>query len=613
MRPMHGALAIALAAAITTSGRADVIYEWTDTFHFHWTVTQLPDVDQRRFGLPNNGSWYCGPTAAFNLFAYFANHGLESLPPGPGNYQSDDFHDDVTDVLADIGTAMSITTPGGVTGEGLEAGIEAWLPDGLFSIVHQYGSHTYTPGFGTINTAVANGAYVIVGVGYYEDFGDHLDRKGGHVVTAARGIVNGGAYGIGFRDPWTMDSLFDQSPFLTNLYITVPETQVPFDGALPRPMWRVYGMEASSGAWHGYIDGVLAIYPTFALTTFGGATVGLVRSNVVEGGEPSLLESFAPVGDGELIDMTMHADLTCAVTILIPLGADGQEVWTMKPQGNGVWEHLDVDVFNPGDPVVNRHRELYLIDGLGTINLVNMDEDPPSVEMIGSSPVPGQALAYDEANDRLLVYSAQEGKLMELDRSLVGPATTHTLPGIPFADDGFVRWNPITGDRWFCVEGQLFRMTEDGAHFEPVIVDVVNPQAIDFGEDGRLFVSDQGVIMEFVEDDGVWDYPPDPVFPPGQPAGQFLHVSRSSTNFDPALHADFVNVVPDPPSGVPVADCVADVNGDGDVGLQDLLIILSVWESDDALADVNADLTVDLQDLLAVLSAWGPCPEAVLP
>jgi hypothetical protein len=53
--------------------------------------------------------------------------------------------------------------------------------------------------------------------------------------------------------------------------------------------------------------------------------------------------------------------------------------------------------------------------------------------------------------------------------------------------------------------------------------------------------------------------------------------------------------------------CPADVNGDGEVDVADLLIILALWGSAEPLGDVNGDGIVDVQDLLEVLSAWGPC------
>ncbi len=54
--------------------------------------------------------------------------------------------------------------------------------------------------------------------------------------------------------------------------------------------------------------------------------------------------------------------------------------------------------------------------------------------------------------------------------------------------------------------------------------------------------------------------------------------------------------------------CPADVDGDGAVGIQDLLALLGSWGNTGGPADVNGDGLVDVQDLLELLASWGPCP-----
>ncbi len=56
---------------------------------------------------------------------------------------------------------------------------------------------------------------------------------------------------------------------------------------------------------------------------------------------------------------------------------------------------------------------------------------------------------------------------------------------------------------------------------------------------------------------------------------------------------------PSPPSGP-----AEDLNGDGVVGLYDVLIVLSNWGSGDE-GDVNGDGAVEFNDLVAILAAWG--------
>jgi hypothetical protein len=52
-------------------------------------------------------------------------------------------------------------------------------------------------------------------------------------------------------------------------------------------------------------------------------------------------------------------------------------------------------------------------------------------------------------------------------------------------------------------------------------------------------------------------------------------------------------------------DCPSDLNGDGDVNVDDLLAVIAGWSTD--AADINGDGTTDVDDLLVVLSEFGLC------
>jgi hypothetical protein len=52
-----------------------------------------------------------------------------------------------------------------------------------------------------------------------------------------------------------------------------------------------------------------------------------------------------------------------------------------------------------------------------------------------------------------------------------------------------------------------------------------------------------------------------------------------------------------------------DINGDGYVDVNDLLILIADWGTctDNCAGDLNEDGTVDIEDLLVLIAAWGPC------
>ncbi|MHC4990271.1 MAG: hypothetical protein ACYTGC_04755, partial [Planctomycetota bacterium] len=54
--------------------------------------------------------------------------------------------------------------------------------------------------------------------------------------------------------------------------------------------------------------------------------------------------------------------------------------------------------------------------------------------------------------------------------------------------------------------------------------------------------------------------------------------------------------------------CLADLNGDGVVNVDDLVILILAWGTDDCDADISLDGTVGVDDLILLLISWGPCP-----
>ena len=70
----------------------------------------------------------------------------------------------------------------------------------------------------------------------------------------------------------------------------------------------------------------------------------------------------------------------------------------------------------------------------------------------------------------------------------------------------------------------------------------------------------------------------------------------------------FINfdVIPAPPCA-PL--CLADLDGNGDVGASDLLALLASWgPCEECTADLDGNGDVGASDLLALLAGWGPCP-----
>ena len=60
--------------------------------------------------------------------------------------------------------------------------------------------------------------------------------------------------------------------------------------------------------------------------------------------------------------------------------------------------------------------------------------------------------------------------------------------------------------------------------------------------------------------------------------------------------------------------CPADLDGDGEVGVTDLIVLLAAWGTDPGgPPDFDGDGNVGITDLIELLRRWGPCPGSDLP
>ncbi len=148
-----------------------------------------------------------------------------------------------------------------------------------------------------------------------------------------------------------------------------------------------------------------------------------------------------------------------------------------------------------------------------------------------------------------------------------------------------------------------------------------NGDDLDIDDDGTLDLTPWEVMIDLialVEDDQPVD--PDDEHHYGPPAigptkdGQVPgHVYRCEPEgqwtigaLDPAEGTD----TPAAPNlDCEGGDCPWDLDGDGDVGVPDLLDLILLWGSDPGgPPDFNDDGDVGVPDLLALLANWGPCP-----
>jgi hypothetical protein len=54
-------------------------------------------------------------------------------------------------------------------------------------------------------------------------------------------------------------------------------------------------------------------------------------------------------------------------------------------------------------------------------------------------------------------------------------------------------------------------------------------------------------------------------------------------------------------------DCPEDLDGDGQVAVSDILLLIGGWGGNDSTQDLDGNGVVGVGDLLLIIAAWGPC------
>lgn len=612
------AAATALIATPAPSAFADVSAAYSSSTQYIFNIWHVPDLDQRRAGLENNGSNHCVPTSGMNWMIYFANHGVPSLPPGAGNYQNPSLYTHGTNAVRDLGILMGTTGTGGTGGTGGENGLKAWLPPFAFVVSHQWMNGTWAPRFQDMSNAVFNGAYVMSVVGWYQEFKFEPDvvlRAGGHSLSMNHGSRAGAAMQIGWRDPArdegnVFERILVQSPFASEQYAIDPRARKPIMNGIERP-YRT--MDKVVGFGSAYLDEYYAIYPQFALASQPDPIqfdISKIWGNIIGGSSQSQFGSFDLIGP--ITDMTLHPDLLHTVY----LGGTPPQLHVVNPI-SGDDTVVDGGFTNPSAVVVGRHRQVYVIDG-DAIYCVNIDMDPPEVEAAVTPPHPPVSMMYDDATDQLMVLSPAARRLMAFERDLKPGPITPVPDTVPMEDDAKVAWDPLTGGCWVVssASDSLFHLQMDpatGAMNVDTLSDplLINPVCVQVGDGGRVCAIAGNAVHEFEPVEGLgWQRAATPLFE-GAEVGNHFQLARSRNNYDPALHSDeeWYDLLPEEDLGDPIPDCLADLNLDGTVNVIDLLQLLTDWGpcAGPCYADLNADGSVDVLDLLQMLTDWGDC------
>ncbi|MHC4992004.1 MAG: hypothetical protein ACYTGC_13610, partial [Planctomycetota bacterium] len=515
---MRGISAVAMAAGVLGLPPATVRADqttWYDSPLMHgFNVTHVPDLDQRRAALANNGACYCVPTASIDWMAYLANHGWTEIGPGPQVWTDPTTYGVATFAIDLLGSVMATDPMHGTGGDGTIYGLKFWLRDLPFIVEGIWPTTTWSPTFETAMARGLDGAVVMIAVGWYDEQPDGtLERDGGHMVSVAFAERAGTNRFIGLRDPWTNDSLHAQAPFSTDLYTVTNSTETPAYGSA-RTMSRIVGYDTAR------IDWVVSIEPIFLLAYLPGPQV--------------LIAHYADPPDGWLLPRIREYPLPVETSVKSMVRrADGQllylteandgpgHVFRLNMRTQGV-DELDLPLAWPTAMVQGRLGPVYFADG-DEIAMFDLDMTGGPEELVRIEPgVPVGAMDYDDVDDRLVVLSPEARELLFFPGHLDAAPEIWDVPGEVPLEAGLTAfcWNDTDGSAWIA--------THDGPHLwriamiagvgivaEPLLHPEVEtpPTAISSANYyGRMYITAAGRVHELVPNvmNGDWEAPVTP-------------------------------------------------------------------------------------------------------
>lgn len=634
IKHMTNASAVMVAASAGTIAFADVqtaIYIADNAFSYK--IRHMPDLDQRRLLLPNQGAAYCVPTSTLNLLAYAADHGFPNLRPGDRNWQLAENYNDMTDFIFDMGEIMN-TDPFDGTGSPWAA-TTVWMFVDQVPLVasHYYKSGNWTPKIqNLVKTAVNTGAIVEFAYGRYRllttlpGFITVDKRSSGHMVTLSEAQRFGNDINIGIRDPADESQsglyLVTQSTYGTRMLPKAEEKLVFFeDGTFATSTVLEF---PPSGANVAIIDSYLAIRP---MSGYGWSpSQGLIVASIAngflgnQGGGQQMIQFEA---QSQMVDAVLAPDADASFVLLE--AADGvEELLVCVDHADGSMKPIN-NYASASELVFGRKRELYIMQS-EIITCINVDGDEPAPISSAFMPAPPRGMAYNDATDQLVVLfplTNQIGLYREGVPDGV-PPTMINIPGnIPMEGDGSIAVNPVDGLYAFATQTShsIYTVNTNGPAGVDVreisLPEITEPTSLSFNDLGDLFAKTADGVVQLRRNplNGQWELVEDPFFGDMEIPMSDFQVTCSRTNFDPAIHLgpEFTNFEPSENDDLfstdfMVLDCNADINGDGVVDGADLAAMLAAWGSCDiCIADLNGDRIINGADIAALLAAWGDC------
>lgn len=581
----------------------------------------VPDFDQKRDGLGNDGKNHCVPTSWTNWLAYYQNNGyagLMGMPGIPVNWQTWS-HNYVTNRIEMLGTAMGTNPFGGTAGS--EQDFIAYVNDQLWSPAFMLrwadgiwpeDADTVGPKPQTGAAMLKMGASVVMTIGWTVPESSAANARvwkdGSHVV-ALNGVYGlcSSRQSVRYRDPGTdgFSGLFAQSDFVSEMSeATLWNGLMRFGGNPSYMSTSAYTLDAY-GDRKAFLFGFRAMLLNFGVgidTESGGLIIHRPQS-MAQLTLPST-ESIDFPGNAMVHDFAFLPNMVEGVAVV---GGTRPELWKLDL---AFGEHVKLaDLVSAGPVTTSRFGDVYVVDG------PNIRRFDPQEEREVGFVAPGvdvMALVYDDSTDEVLGVGIGRGELAQVSRDL-GSVLKRPLPsGTPVSPVISIDINPVTGKLWISSgDGSVREISRPASG--PLTISALTTlpglsraERMRFLPDGGLIVHDGSAPVEFKIDPASGRFVPGDVS--GFAAGPIdaLFTTGRSRDDTPVGREREIDPEQLPPGPTPlqIRDCVADVDASGEVDFGDFLSFFGCYDLLQECANLDFNSEVDFGDFLTFFTAY---------
>ncbi len=584
----------------------------------------VPDFDQKResapgiVGLPNDGRMYCVPTSWVDWLGFMANNGYpEAIGAsasvyGPQQWEGPDpamtRYNLIGGAISDMGDLMDTDPYDGTFNAlgGLIDYLEDALPNDYFTASRNKGATfsgvTFRPTPKDMAEVMAVGGLVTLHIGWYEDWGTHYERTGGHQV-ALRSVSDACSAlpQLGYRDPSSGDSKTEQSAFSTRYTECTPVTALFSKEDDPDTYLAfAHRLETYGGDTKGFIDGCIMMWPNFGAgidTTIG--KVKLVRPRFWTRELLPAVDQldFSSLTGGVASAIELHPYLAHAAVITEAAGGKPGMLLDLNMADGSVRKVLEF-LGDPGPMTFGRHGQAVVCDG-SVLKAIEWADG----SVLKARPVdhPIDQLVYDDALDEVLALSIKNRRLLSLPEDLSGVNDRALPEAVQPLDHASMAINPFDNSLHISRgDGSVHEIIRSGAG--PLVsiswlLPAVGPdvRCLQFTEKSDALVLDGGVLQEFTPVESGRYVVSDRTGLKGHEFGGPFRLPRSRDSFD-TDEIRSIDVLPPEDGHEEPADCYADYVPDGYVNGDDFDRFVEDFAAGILKADINYDGFVNGDD-----------------